>query len=104
MTYQTILYEKDDPIGWLTLDRPHDGNMFNARMCHEIRDCINELRRETRTRVPVISGAGDKFCIGGLARVSHDFLLHLYLDSEEHKELGQAFGERRTPDPDKFGH
>jgi len=35
-------------------------------MCHEIRDCINEIRRETRTRVLVITGAGDKFfCIGG---------------------------------------
>src|SRR5204863_26551 len=35
-------------------------------MCHEVRDCINEIRRETRTRVLVITGAGDRFfCIGG---------------------------------------
>ena len=35
-------------------------------MCHEIRDCINAIRRETRTRVLVITGAGDRFfCIGG---------------------------------------
>ena len=66
MTYETILYAEDGPIGWLTLNRPDDGNMFTPQMCHEIRDCINEIRRETRTRVLVISGAGDKFfCIGG---------------------------------------
>ena len=66
MAYQTILYEEEGPIGWLTLNRPHDGNMFTAAMCHEIRDCINDVRRETRTRVLVITGAGDKFfCIGG---------------------------------------
>ena len=66
MPYQTILYEEDGPIGWLTLNRPHDGNMFNVQMCHEIRDCINEVRRETRTRVLVITGAGDRFfCVGG---------------------------------------
>jgi naphthoate synthase len=50
----------------LTLNRPDDGNMFTETMCHEIRDCINAVRRETRTRVLVITGAGDKFfCIGG---------------------------------------
>ena len=66
MTYDTILYEEDGAIGWLTLNRPDDGNMFTPAMCHEIRDCINDVRRETRTSVLVITGAGDRFfCIGG---------------------------------------
>lgn len=66
MAFEEILYVEDGPIGTLTLNRPQDGNMFTARMCHEIRDCINEVRRETRTRVLVITGAGDRFfCIGG---------------------------------------
>ena len=66
MAYETIKYEEDGPIGTVTLNRPHDGNMFTVDMCHEIRDCIEAIRRETRTRVIVITGAGDKFfCIGG---------------------------------------
>jgi len=66
MSYETILYEEDGPIGTVTLNRPHDGNMFTETMCHELHDCINAIRRETRTRVVVITGAGDKFfCIGG---------------------------------------
>ncbi len=66
MAFETILYEEDGPIGWLTLNRPDDGNMFTPAMCHEIRDCINDVRRETRTRVLVVTGAGDRFfCIGG---------------------------------------
>jgi naphthoate synthase len=66
LDFETILYEEDGPIGWLTLNRPEDGNMFTATMCHEIRDCINAIRRETRTRVLVITGAGEKFfCLGG---------------------------------------
>ncbi|HET7597598.1 MAG TPA: enoyl-CoA hydratase-related protein [Burkholderiales bacterium] len=66
MSYETILYCEDGPLGWLTLNRPEDGNMFTAAMCHEIRDCIDAVRRETRTRVLVITGAGEKFfCIGG---------------------------------------
>ena len=66
MTFETILYEEDGPIGRITLNRPDDGNMFTETMCHEIRDCINDIRRETRTRVLVLTGAGDRFfCIGG---------------------------------------
>src|SRR5246127_1332372 len=66
MTFETIIYEEDGPVGTITVNRPDDGNMFTVEMCHEIRDCINEIRRETRTRVIVITGAGDKFfCIGG---------------------------------------
>jgi len=66
MAYETILYQEDGPVGTLTLNRPDDGNMFNHVMCHEIRECINEIRRETRTRVLVITGCGDRFfCIGG---------------------------------------
>src|SRR5450830_2194920 len=66
LALETILYEEDGPIGTLTLNRPDDGNMFTHVMCHEIRDCIESIRRETRTRVLVITGAGDRFfCIGG---------------------------------------
>lgn len=66
MTYTEILYKEDGPVGTITLNRPQDGNMFTETMCHEIRDCINAIRRETRTRVIVITGAGDKFfCAGG---------------------------------------
>ena len=66
MTYETILFEEEGPVAWITLNRPDDGNMFTETMCHELRDCINEIRRETRTRVVVLTGAGDKFfCIGG---------------------------------------
>jgi naphthoate synthase len=66
MSYEEILYQEDGPVGTIVLNRPDDGNMFTPRMCHEIRDCIENIRRETRTRVIVITGAGDKFfCIGG---------------------------------------
>ncbi|MFZ2739351.1 MAG: enoyl-CoA hydratase-related protein [Burkholderiaceae bacterium] len=77
MNFETILYREEGAIGWLTLNRPDDGNMFTAQMCHEIRDCINAIRRETRTRVLVITGAGDKFfCIGGRKEGMQDSMLY----------------------------
>ena len=66
MHHQTILYVENGPVGWITLNRPEDGNMFTEQMCHEVRDLINDIRRETRTRVVVLTGSGDRFfCIGG---------------------------------------
>jgi len=66
MDFTQILYEEDGPIGTITINRPENGNMFTETMCHEIRNCIDAIRRETRTRVIVLTGAGDKFfCIGG---------------------------------------
>ena len=77
MTFAEIIYEEDGPVGTLTLNRPQDGNMFTERMCHEVRDCINAVRRETRTRVLVITGAGEKFfCIGGRKEGMEDTQLY----------------------------
>jgi len=77
LNFETILYEEDGPIAWLTLNRPDDGNMFTPQMCHEMRDCLNAMRRETRTRVLVITGAGEKFfCIGGRKEGMDDTLLY----------------------------
>ena len=51
--------------------------MFAPIMCQDIRDCINLVRRETRTRVLVITGADDKFfCIGGRKEGLDDTLLY----------------------------
>jgi naphthoate synthase len=77
VNYETILYAEDGPIGTITLNRPQDGNMFTHVMCHEIRDCINAIRRETRTRVLVITGAGDRFfCLGGRKEDMEDTRLY----------------------------
>lgn len=66
MKFTEIEYAEDGPIGTITMNCPDDGNMFTTTMCHEIRDCINDIRRETRTRVIILTGAGDRFfCIGG---------------------------------------
>ena len=57
-----IPYAEDGPIGTLTLNRPGDANILTPIMCHEIRDCINLVRRERHTQVLVITGSGHRFC------------------------------------------
>jgi naphthoate synthase len=77
MEFTEIIYREEGPIASITLNRPTDGNMFTSVMCHEVRDCINDIRRETRTRVVVLTGAGDKFfCIGGRKEGMEDTQLY----------------------------
>ena len=96
MEYSEILYAEDGPIGTITLNRPHDGNMFTETMCHEIRDCINAVRRETRTRVLVITGAGDKFfCIGGRKEGMEDS--HLYAGVLPTLEMYESIDRLQKP-------
>jgi enoyl-CoA hydratase/carnithine racemase len=33
MQFEEITYREDGPIGTITLNRPHDGNMFTPKMC-----------------------------------------------------------------------
>jgi naphthoate synthase len=40
----------------------------------------------------------------GLSRISHDLVLPLYYKTDEAKELGASFTEKRPPDPSAFGH
>ena len=96
MKFSEILYEEDGPIGRLTLNRPDDGNMFTPIMCHEVRDCINEIRRETRTRVVVLTGSGDKFfCIGGRKEGMQD--TNLYAGVLPTLEMYEAIDRLQKP-------
>ncbi len=96
MAFTEILYEEDGPIGTITLNRPDKGNMFTLTMCHEIRDCIEAIRRETRTRVIVLTGAGDKFfCIGGEKTGMED--TRLYAGTLPTLEMYEAIDRLQKP-------
>ncbi len=96
MAFTQITYVEDGPIGTITLNRPENGNMFTETMCHEIRDCIEAIRRETRTRVVVLTGAGDKFfCIGGEKTGMQDS--RLYAGTLPTLEMYEAIDKLQKP-------
>src|SRR3546814_13552129 len=72
-----LLYEEDGTIGWSSLNRSDDGNLFTAVTGHEFLVCIEGIRRETRTRVIILAGTGDRFfCIGGRKEGMDDTTLY----------------------------
>jgi naphthoate synthase len=74
----------------------------------ELMTRVREVAVALKARSPIalagLKGAfsGRHTGVVGQARMAHDQLLSLYLQSEEAHELSESFAERRTPDEGKF--
>jgi len=64
METKTIKYEKDGPVGILTLTRPECLNAVNVTMSEELKLFLTERLDDIDTRVLIITGAGRGFCAG----------------------------------------
>ncbi|HRN74656.1 enoyl-CoA hydratase family protein [Ottowia sp.] len=60
-----FLWEVQDGIATLTLNRPERKNPLTFDSYGELRDLFRELRYSKDVKVVVIRGAGDNFCSGG---------------------------------------
>jgi 2-(1,2-epoxy-1,2-dihydrophenyl)acetyl-CoA isomerase len=64
VAYETILYEKENGVATITLNRPQALNAFVPQMNKEVMDALKEGDRDTAVRCFVITGAGRAFCAG----------------------------------------
>src|SRR5436190_23663422 len=61
----TVPVERDGGIALLTIDRPEAMNAFDVETLTALRDRLNELREDGKTRVIVLTGAGDRAFAAG---------------------------------------
>jgi len=64
MDYQQILYEVQEGILTLTLNRPEKLNAFSATMRDELIDAFDRADRDDAVRAIILTGAGRAFCAG----------------------------------------
>lgn len=64
MEYKTMLYEVDNQVAWITLNRPERGNAINLQFAIDFRNVLLEAERNEEARAVVITGAGRIFCAG----------------------------------------
>ncbi len=64
MKYKYIIYEKEDGIVTVTLNRPKSLNALTYPMCIELLHAIEEVAFDVEARVLVFTGAGRAFCSG----------------------------------------
>lgn len=75
MSYQNILYQREDGIAIITLNRPKVLNALNAELIGELGQAMLAAREDDSVRVVILTGSGEKAFaagadIGELARLS----------------------------------
>src|ERR671930_903080 len=61
-----VLYEVENGLGWITIDRPDRMNAFRARTVDELIHCLKRAWASPEVGVLCLTGAGDRaFCTGG---------------------------------------
>jgi enoyl-CoA hydratase/carnithine racemase len=63
-TYEQVIYEVDDPVATITLNRPEALNAWTAQMAVEVRNAVAVAERDPAVVGIVITGAGRGFCAG----------------------------------------
>ena len=63
--FETIIYEKKDGTGYVTLNRPEALNAYSIKMRDELYQVLAAVRDDPDVQVIIFKGAGDKaFCAG----------------------------------------
>ncbi len=61
---QIIIYEKDEGVATITLNRPERLNAFTNRMLAEWATALEDARTDREVRAVIVTGAGRGFCAG----------------------------------------
>ena len=64
MNYSTILYDLEDSVLLITLNRPEILNAFNRDMMAEMIDALDKADADDNVRAIIVTGAGRGFCAG----------------------------------------
>jgi len=63
-TYETIVVERQDTVGIITLNRPEKLNAMNLKMKNELSDVLSEMEVDDDIRAVILTGAGRAFSSG----------------------------------------
>jgi enoyl-CoA hydratase/carnithine racemase len=81
---ETILVERRNGVGWITLNRPESINAFNNAMRREVQVALQQLDDDRQVRAIALRGAGDRgFCVGA--------------DLKEDRPAASAWASRSRP-------
>ena len=86
--FKRIIYEKVDGVAWITLNNPQRYNALDTEMRIELKNALEDAKKDDSVRVVVIRGSGKAFSAGA------DLKMLLELDplsaSKWHEEVGTS--------------
>jgi enoyl-CoA hydratase len=65
MDYQNIIFEHDDGVATITFNRPKVLNALSAQLLDELSLALDGIEADGRTRVLILTGAGEKAFVAG---------------------------------------
>lgn len=95
MDYQTILYEKSEGVGVVTINRPEVLNALNSHVFAELADVFRTMKEDKEIRCVVITGTGRAFIAGADVKAENQLNVQ-----EEHEFL--ASGQQLLNDIEAF--
>ena len=63
--FETVIYEKDGDIAYVTLNRPRVLNTYNIQMRDDLYEVFSAIRMDEDTKAVILKGAGEKAFCGG---------------------------------------
>jgi enoyl-CoA hydratase len=88
MSYENILFEKKNSIGYVTVNRPKVLNALNMATMEELRSVFTEVKDDASVRVAIFTGAGEKAFIAG-ADIG-ELSKHSTVSAKEYTHRGQS--------------
>lgn len=64
MNFETLLYEKDEMVAIITLNRPDRLNALNAKLKAELDQVMDQVESDPEVRAVVLTGGEKAFCAG----------------------------------------
>ncbi|HEY9745394.1 MAG TPA: enoyl-CoA hydratase-related protein [Oculatellaceae cyanobacterium] len=92
MAYEFLLYEVQEQILTITLNRPDCLNAFNDEMSFELQKALKEAEKDPGVRCIVLTGAGRGFSAGQDLRSRS-----VSADNAEKPHLGESIRKRYSP-------
>jgi len=65
MSYETLIYEKRDGIGYVTVNRPEKLNALNDQVMADLKACFESIDQDAEVKAVILTGAGEKAFVAG---------------------------------------
>lgn len=91
MNFETILLEKENNIGKITLNRLDKRNAISRKMMEELVVAIEDVARDDSVRLVLLTGAGKAFCAGADTDMMTGGSQSETLEADSVEELRRAF-------------
>ncbi len=92
MTYEFLLYEVQDGVLTLTLNRPDNLNSFNDEMSFELQKALKEAEKDPAVRCIILTGAGRGFSAGQDLKARS-----IQAENGDRPHLGDSIRKRYSP-------